>query len=176
MGKNKQQVATEARAKKPSPDTAAQTAEAERTREGSDNPAAIQSKMDAVAAQPKPEVRPAAAPAPAAAAQPSKQLQTIAKLKEGWTAKGVDLDKLTIKDDGKFKLVVVGEGWPTCTIGPTGGIAVTELKSYAKERDAVMEGLGPYEKQKSRDQKKTATAAPTQQAAAKTPDTDKKMQ
>jgi hypothetical protein len=50
----------------------------------------------------------ATAPAPP---QPSKQDQTVEKLKEGWTAKGVDLSKLTIKDDGKFKLLIVDQGW-----------------------------------------------------------------
>jgi len=115
--------------------------------------------------QPKPTpapATPAATPAPAPT-QPNKQMQTIEKLKEGWTAKGVNLDKLTVKDDGKFKLVVVAEGWPTVQIGPTGGITVLELKSYAKAFDAAMNGLALYDKQKAREQKKAATtAAPAQ--------------
>jgi len=94
-------------------------------------------------------------------------MQTIEKLKEGWTAKGVNLDKLTVKDDGKFKLVVVAEGWPTVQVGPTGGITVTELKSYAKAFDAAMDGLALFEKQKAREQKKATTAAPAQPVAEK---------
>jgi hypothetical protein len=63
MGKNKQQVATDARAKK--------------TTEVQPQPSTE---------QPKAEVK--ATPATPAPAQPSKQEQTIAKLREGWTAKG----------------------------------------------------------------------------------------
>jgi hypothetical protein len=162
MGKNKAQKEAEARAKKPQP-----AAEAERTREGSDNPAAIQAKMDEVAAQPKPNGK--ATPAAVAAAQPavvSKQTQTIETLKAGWTAKGVDLSKLIVKDDGKFKLVIVDAGWPTVQVGASGGITVLELKSYAKAFDAAMDGLALYEKQKAREQKKTAATAPAQQPAA----------
>jgi hypothetical protein len=113
------------------------------------------------------EVQPVAeqptTPAPtatAAPAQPNKQTATIEKLKEGWTAKGVDLSKLKITDDGKFKLLVVAEGWPTCQIGPTGGITVKELKSYSKAFDAAMDGLRLYQKQLAREQKKAAVAAP----------------
>jgi hypothetical protein len=127
------------------------------------------------------EEQPKPAPAtPAAAAtptQPSKQTQTIEKLKEGWTAKGVSLDKLTVKDDGKFKLVIVAEGWPTVQVGPTGGITVTELKSYAKAFDAAMDGLALYEKQQARDQKKVqATATAPAPPAAKAPATEKQLE
>jgi hypothetical protein len=147
MGKNKQQAATEARVKKTTSEVQPQP----------------------VAEQPKPEVKATAAiPATATPAptQPSKQMQTIEKLKEGWTAKGVNLDKLTVKDDGKFKLVIVDQGWPTVQIGPTGGITVTELKSYAKAFDAAMDGLALYAKQQAREQKKAATATPAQPKAA----------
>lgn len=138
MGKNKQQIATEARAKK----TAASAQEAQPTAE-----------------QPKQVAQAAPAPPAAAPAQPSKQVQTIEKLKEGWTANGVALDKLTVKDDGKFKLLIVDKGWPTVQVGASGGITVLELKSYAKAFDAAMNGLALYDKQKARDQKKSATTA-----------------
>jgi hypothetical protein len=106
------------------------------------------------------------APAPAATvAAPNKQQQTIEKIKEGWTAKGVDLSKLAIKDDGKFKLLIVDAGWPTVQIGPTGGITVLELKSYAKAFDAAMDGLSLFQKQQAREQKKAAAAAPAPPAA-----------
>src|SRR5580698_1600813 len=91
----------------------------------------------AVAEQPKPTPAPAATAQPAAPTTPNKQTQTIEKLQEGWKAKGVDLSKLAIKDDGKFKLLIVDAGWPTVQIGPTGGITVVELKSYAKAFDAA---------------------------------------
>lgn len=156
MGKNKQQVATEARAKKA-------TAKAAPVEAVGPNPGQINGDTGKVNEQPKPEVK--AAATPATPSQFTKQMQTIDKLKEGWTAKGVALDKLTVKDDGKFKLVVVAEGWPTVQVGPTGGITVTELKSYAKAFDAAMDGLALYDKQKAREQKKEAAAAPARKAA-----------
>jgi hypothetical protein len=156
MAKNKAQKAAEAR-----------EAEAARTREGSDNPAAIQEKMDAVAAQPKPNGKAEVAQAKANTATPTTQPATISKqnatvetLKAGWTAKGVDLSKLTIKDDGKFKVLVVAEGWPRVTIGPTGGVVVTDLKSYAKAFDAAMDGLALYQKQNDREAKRAAASQP----------------
>ncbi len=130
MGKNKTQVAAETRAGKK---TDVQPAE-----------------------QPKPA-------APAVATQPalaSKQMATIETLKAGWAERKVDLSKLTIKDDGKFKLLVVDQGWPTVQVGASGGVTVLELKSYSKAYDAAMDGLALYEKQKAR-QKKAATPAPT---------------
>jgi KTSC domain len=124
--------------------------------------------------QPKADVKPAAAVTTATPAQPvaSKQDMVIAKLKEGWTAKGVNLDKLTIKDDGKFKLLVVDQGWPTVRLGSTGGITVVELKSYASAFDAAMDGLNLFQKQQAREAKKATTAsappAPPVKAEAKT--------
>jgi len=93
---------------------------------------------------------------PATPAQPSKQQQAIEKLKEGWAQKGVNLDKLTVKDDGKFKVLIVDTGWPTVRIGPSGGISVMELKSYASAFTAAMNGLELYERQKAREKKATA--------------------
>lgn len=127
-------------------------------------------EVQPAAEQPKPEAeqKPAATSVPAAAApaQPSKQMQTIEKLKEGWTAKGVNLDKLTVKDDGKFKLVVVADGWPTVQIGPTGGISLPQIRSYAKAFDAAIDGLAVFEKQNAREAKKATATAPAPKAAA----------
>jgi hypothetical protein len=89
---------------------------------------------------------------------PNKQDQTIEQLKAGWAAKGVNLSKLTIKDDGKFKLLIVDAGWPTVRIGNSGGITVVELKSYAKSFDAAMNGLNLFQKQQAREAKKIAAA------------------
>jgi hypothetical protein len=122
------------------------------------------------AVQPQPAVQPAPAPAPTPAvaapvpATPNKQTETIAKLTEAWKAKGVDLTHLTIRDDGKFKLIVVDAGWPTVQIGASGGITVVELKSYPSAFDAALIGKELYDKQKSREAKKSAAAtapAPT---------------
>jgi hypothetical protein len=128
-------------------------------------------EVQPAAEQPKPEAEQKPAPAPAAAAPaaqptPSKQMQTIEKLKEGWTAKGVNLDKLTVKDDGKFKLVVVGEGWPTVQIGPTGGISLPAIKSYPKAFEAALEGDQLLAKQNAREAKKATATAPAPKAAA----------
>jgi hypothetical protein len=157
MGKNKQQASTEDRASKKSA--------------VGKEPGQINGDTGKVNEQPKAEAKPAATatPAPAVAQTlgASKQDMAIAKLKEGWAAKGVNLDKLTIKDDGKFKVLVVAEGWPRVTIGPTGGIVVTDLKSYAKAFDAAMDGLSLYQKQQSREAKKTQATAPAQPAAEK---------
>ena len=162
MGKNKQQTATEARTKK----AATQTAEAERTREGSDNPAAIQAKMDEVAAQPKADGKAAHAPATATPATANKQTATIEKLKAGWTAKGVNLDKLSVKDDGKYKLLIVDAGWPTVQVGNSGGVTVLELKSYPDAFTAAMEGLERYTKQQAREQKRAQATAPAEKQLA----------
>jgi hypothetical protein len=128
---------------------------------------AAKQTADVPVEQPKAEPKAQPVTAPATPAPANKQTQTIEKLKEGWTAKGVDLSKLTIKDDGKFKLLVVGEGWPTVRLGSTGGITVVELKSYTRAFDAAMDGLALYQKQQQREQKKAATTQPaaTQQAA-----------
>jgi hypothetical protein len=110
------------------------------------------------AEQPK-AAEPKAATQPATPAQPSKQDATIEKLKAGWTAKGVDLSKMTIKDDGKFKLLIVDAGWPTVQVGNSGGVVVLELRSYqCSGFDAALDGLARYEKQNSRDSKKAAAA------------------
>ena len=127
-------------------------------------------EVQPAAEQPKPEAeqKPAATSVPAAAApaQPSKQMQTIEKLKEGWTAKGVNLDKLTVKDDEKFKLVVVADGWPTVQIGPTGGISLPAIKSYPKAFEAALEGDKLLAKQNAREAKKATATAPAPKAAA----------
>lgn len=137
---------------------AAARAEAERTREGSDNPAAIQSKMDA-ATTPVPPA--AVATAPAKPETPMKQMQTLQKLTAAWVERKVDLSKMTATPDGKFLNIVVGEGWPVVRLGATGGIELPEIKSYPKAFDAAVEGDVLLKKQTERAaKKKAATAAP----------------
>lgn len=142
VGKNKQQVAAEARAKK------------------SDN---VQPAAVAEPPKPKPEA-PAAAPLPA----PSKQQVTFDKLKAAWTAKGVDLSKLTATPDGKYLDVVVAEGWPLITVGASGGITLPQIRSYTSAFAAAVDGLAVFQKQNARDAKKAAAPAPTP-APAKEP-------
>ncbi len=152
----------------------AQKKAAERTKKATASEVQPQPEAKQPEAQPAAEPKPApATPAVATAApQPSKQMQTIEKLKDGWSAKGINLDKLTVKDDGKFKLLIVDAGWPTVQVGASGGITVLELKSYSKAFDASMDGLALYDKQKAREQKKTV--APTA-PAAKAPAAEKQQ-
>jgi hypothetical protein len=140
MGMNKAQKAAAAR------EAAAKTA---------------QPQPAAAAEQAKPEASAAVTALPAPA---SKQTATFDKLKEAWTAKGVDLSKLTVKPDGKFVLVTVAEGWPVVQIGPTGGITLPQIRSYPKAFDAAVDGLAVFTKQKERDAKKTAAGALEPQA------------
>jgi uncharacterized coiled-coil protein SlyX len=119
------------------------------------------------ATQPQPApAAPAPAPTPAAAtvaaptpAQPSKQEATIAKLKDAWIERKVDLSKMQVKQDGKFVLITVADGWPVVQIGASGGIVLPEIRSYPKAFDAAVDGLAVYTKQKERDAKKATTVA-----------------
>jgi len=123
-------------------------------------------KSTTVATTAKPETP--KIPAPTTPPQPTtatKQSQTVAKLKEAWMQKGINLDQLTEKPDGKFVLLQPTPAWPVIRIGPTGGIELPQIRSYAKAWDAALDGLAIFQKQQARDQKKaTATSAP---AAAK---------
>jgi len=112
---------------------------------------------------PQPQA-PAATPkaqevAPMAAATPNKQRQTIDKLKAAWLERKIDIAKLTETQDGKFINVVVGEGWPVIAIGPTGGITLPQVRSYARAFDAAVDGLAIFQKQLARDAKKATTSA-----------------
>ena len=88
----------------------------------------------------------------------------LAKLKEAWTERKVDLSKLTATMDGKFLNVVVGPEWPVIAIGPTGGLSLPTIRSYPKAWDAALEADKLLAKQTERMAKKTATAAPTSAA------------
>jgi len=132
VGKNKAQLAAEARAKKSTPEV-----------------------------QPQPAVtEPTPAPAPPAAAPASKQTATLDKLKAAWTERKVDLSKMTIQPDGKFILVTVDDGWPVVQIGASGGIVLPQIRSYVKAFDAAVDGLSLFQKQNERDAKKASATAP----------------
>jgi hypothetical protein len=117
-----------------------------------------------------PTTEPTPAPAPAAAVSvaavqpipaPTKQQTTIGLLIEAWTKRGVDLSKISIKDDGKFKNIQVGEGWPLIVVGVGGGINLPEIKSYPSAFPAAVEGDKLLAKQIARTQKAAAPATPT---------------
>ncbi len=120
----------------------------------------------------KPEVQPQPQPStpatptvevktPTAQPQPiSKQGATITKLKEAWTSKGISLKELVERQDGKFILLQPTSDWPVIRIGPTGGVELPQIRSYAKAWDAAVDGLSIWQKQQARDQKKAATATP----------------
>jgi hypothetical protein len=98
--------------------------------------------------------------AAAATTAPSKQIQTIDKLKEAWAARGLELKAMKVEQDGKFINVVVGADWPIVRVGPTGGIELPQIRSYPKAFQAAVEGDKLLAKQLARDQKKSAAPAP----------------
>jgi hypothetical protein len=103
-----------------------------------------------------------AKPAAATTAQPqhaNKQLATVAKLKAAWTEKGINLNKLSERQDGKYTLLQPTPEWPLIRVGPTGGIELPTIRSYARAWDAALDGLAAWTKQQQRDQKKPAQAA-----------------
>ena|ERR1700678_2353286 len=122
--------------------------------------------LEQPAEQPKQEAAATPAPAQAAPVPANKVTATFDRLKAGWLAKGINLDEMKVTPDGKFTLVVVAPGWPTVQIGPTGGITVKELKSYADAFTASMEGLERYTKQLAREAKHAQATAPASQTVA----------
>jgi hypothetical protein len=130
-----------------------------------------ESKATPTASQPQPQQ--AATTTPKAEVV-SKQQITVNRLKEAWTKRGVDLSKMEVKDDGKFKLITVGPGWPVIVIGAAGGIDIPSIKSFPKAFEAAVEGDKLLAKQLAREVKKTAApkpAAPAPAPEAKKPET-----
>ena len=97
----------------------------------------------------------------------NKQSATVAKLKAAWLEEGIKFDQLTEKQDGKFCLLQPTPDWPIIRVGPTGGIELPQIRSYAKALDAAMDGLAIWQKQQARDAKKASTAAPAPPQAPK---------
>ena len=95
---------------------------------------------------------------------PSKQQLILANLKAAWEARNVDLAKLEVIPDGKFLMVMVGPNWPLVKIGPTGGIDLPQIRSYAKAFDAAVNGDVLLKKQSDRMAKKAATSTATSTA------------
>jgi hypothetical protein len=119
----------------------------------------------------KPETPKAPAPTPAAQPQQpltaNKQTATVAKLKAAWLERGIKFDQLAEKQDGKFILLQPTPDWPIIRVGPTGGIELPQIRSYAKAWDAALDGFAIWQKQQARDQKKANTAKPAPPPAAK---------
>jgi glucan-binding YG repeat protein len=129
------------------------------------------SKKQAATVKPATQPQPSAAPpaptptlaatvAASVPATPSKQEVTIGKLKDAWIEKKVDLSKMQVKQDGKFILITVADGWPIVQIGASGGIVLPEIRSYPKAFEAALIGKELYDKQKSREAKKSSQPAP----------------
>jgi hypothetical protein len=153
MAKNKAQKAAEAR-----------TAEAERTRVGSDNPAAIQEKMDAVAAQPKANGKAAPTTQPATV---SKQQLTVMRLTVALREqRQIEVKPEMLAQDGKYILINLGAAWPVIRIGTNGGVSLPAIKSYKEGFDTWVKADELLAKQTAREQKR-AQAAATPAPAAK---------
>jgi len=143
MGKNRTQLAAEARLK----DT---------------TPAAVADQPEAQTAAMAPAAPVADKPVADKPAVPlSKQETTILKLAAALREKRqIEVKPEMLQQDGKFINVVVGKDWPTIRIGTSGGVTVLELKSYPNAFDAAVDGDKLLAKQVARDQKKQAVAAP----------------
>jgi hypothetical protein len=91
-------------------------------------------------------------------------------VKEAWLAKGVSLNELVEKQDGKFTLLQPTPEWPVVQIGASGGISLPEIKSYPRAYEAGLDGLELLRKQREREAKRaTATAATPPPAKAVEP-------
>ena len=90
--------------------------------------------------------------------QVNKQQTTIAKLKEGWAQRGIDLGRLIEKQDGKFILLLL-PNFPVCKVGPSGGLEVA-LPSYQSAYDAAINGDMLLAKLLARQAKKAAGSTP----------------
>jgi len=141
MGKNKQQVATEARAKKTT------------------EPAEEQKPIEQ--AKPAPETKAATPATPTQPTTVSKQQLTIMRLTVALREqRQIEVKPEMLTQDGKFILLRIGKEWPTIQVGNSGGITVVELKSYPKAFEAAIEGDKLLAKQNEREQKKAAAPAP----------------
>jgi hypothetical protein len=131
-------------------------------------------KSDTKPKEPTPVQATTAKPiAPTPQPQPaSKQSTTVTKLKATWLERKVNLDQLNERQDGKFVLLQPTPEWPVIRVGPTGGIELPQIRSYAKAWDAALDGMAIWQRQQARDQKKataTATSASTQTAKPQLP-------
>lgn len=97
----------------------------------------------------------AAAPTPA----PTKAEVTLLRLITAFREKKqitVTPDMLTTANNKVT--IVIGQGWPTISIGRMGGVVVNELHSYGDPFEAALNGLELYQKQQGRDAKRLAAA------------------
>jgi len=107
-----------------------------------------------------PEAAKPEAAKPPAQQPATKRSKTVAKLKTAWLEKGIKLDKLAEKQDGKFVILQPTPEWPVIRVGASGGIELPTIRSYARAMDAAVNGLELLKKQTERDQKKTAPPPP----------------
>jgi hypothetical protein len=165
MGKNKQQVATEARAKKTTPEVEPQPVAAV-----GPNPGQINGDTGKVNEQPKPNGK-ATPAAVAAATQPtvvSKQQLTIMRLTVAFREqRQIEVKPEMLTQDGKYINLLIGKEWPVIQIGASGGIVLPVIKSYPKAFEAALEGDKLLARQNEREAKKNATTAPAQPVTGK---------
>jgi len=97
----------------------------------------------------------------------SKQQQTINRLREAWTQRGVSLEALTETQDGKYIMLTM-PNFPTVRVGSSGGLDLPTIKSYAKAFEAAVEADKLLAKQREREAKKSAaTTAPAKPVESK---------
>lgn len=106
-------------------------------------------------AQPTQPVTPVVAAQPAAAPAPTKQEVTLLKLTVALRDKRqIAVTPQMLTSDGKALRLVIGEGWPSISIGKQGGVVVNELRSYQDPFEAAIIGDELYKKQNERDAKR----------------------
>lgn len=98
----------------------------------------------------------------------SKQQQTVNRLIEAWTKRGVDIGKLDQRMDGKYLLLQL-PNFPTIQIGANGGIDLPAIKSFPSAFQAAVEGDKLLLRQKEREAKKATASAPAPKPPAVKP-------
>lgn len=130
-------------------------------------------KQEATSTAVTPAVPPAAPATPAVAAQPApaptKQEVTLLKLTIALREKRqIAVKPEMLSSSGNKLVVLIGEGWPTISIGKAGGVTVDQLRSYADPFEAAIFGDELYKKQNERNAKRAAALAAPAVAAAPT--------
>ncbi|MGB0012833.1 MAG: hypothetical protein WBQ03_14585 [Candidatus Sulfotelmatobacter sp.] len=116
--------------------------------------------------EPKQEVKAATATATPEPAM-SKQMLTVLKLTVALREqRQIELLPEQLKQDGKYVLINVGEGWPTIRVGSNGGVVLPQIRSYKEGMETWMKADELLKKQTERDAKKAATAASQPAVAA----------
>jgi hypothetical protein len=182
MGKNKAQVAAEARAEQPKAKqerllaleeeigkrklgtTLQELGKRDVIRMSEAELDSAIKEREVLLSEPKAEVKTPATPVP-----PSKQMQTIAKLTLAFKEqRQIEIVESMTKQDGKYILINIGAGWPTIRIGSNGGVVLPEIRSYKEGMDTWVKADELLARQTAREAKKSAAATtPAPKAAEK---------